>query len=124
MTPDPLDPPAEARRLDAKHVLFAVLGLLTLFAIYTNERFIVDHTDPLWTYYFSVRWPLVPHGLAGAVVLCLGASQFSSRLRQRHTRIHRILGRCYLIGVAIAAPIAIYITLKHNPLPLQIAKWP
>jgi len=104
-----------------KHVLFAVLGLLTLFVLYKNERFIFDHSDPLWTYYFPVRWPLIPHGLAGAVVLCLGAAQFSTRLRQRHTRVHRILGRCYIIGVALAAPIGVYITMLHNALPAQIA---
>ena len=107
--------------VQAKHLLFAALGLLTLFVLYHNERFIVDHSDALWTYYLPVRWLLLPHGLAGAVVLCLGASQFSTRLRQRHARVHRLLGRAYLIGVAIAAPVGIYITLVHNELPLQIA---
>ena len=121
MTPDLPDRAREALRLEAKHVLFAILGLLTLVVLYTNERFIVDHTDPLWSYYLSVRWLLLPHGIAGAVVLCLGASQFSTRLRQRHPRVHRILGRLYLIGVAIAATVAICITLRHNPLPLEVA---
>lgn len=121
MSRDLTERPAGAPLVDPKHVLFALLGLLTLFALYTNERFIFDHTDPLWTYYFPVRWPLVPHGLAGAVALCLGATQFSTRLRARHARLHRVFGRCYLVGVAIAAPVAIYITFQHNPLPLRIA---
>lgn len=118
MTPDQ---PASARRIHPKHVLFGVLAALTVFVIYNNERFIVDHTDPQWTYYFPVRWLLVPHGLAGLVVLCLGATQFSSRLRHRHPRAHRLLGRCYVIGVAIAAPVGIYITSLHNALPTRIA---
>ena len=118
MTPDH---PATERRIHPKHVLFAVLAALTVFVVYHNERFIVDHTDPQWTYYFPVRWLLVPHGLAGLVVLCLGATQFSSRLRQRHPRVHRVLGRCYVIGVAIAAPVGIYITSLHNALPTRIA---
>jgi uncharacterized membrane protein len=118
MTPDQ---PAPVRRIHPKHVLFAVLAALTVFVIYNNERFIVDHADPQWTYYFPVRWLLVPHGLAGLVVLCLGATQFSSRLRQRHARVHRVLGRCYVIGVAIAAPVGIYITSLHNALPTRIA---
>ena len=121
MPPDLPDRPTDAGRLGVKHVFFACVGLATLFVISNNERFIVDHADPLWAYYLTVRWALVPHGLAGAVVLCLGASQFSTRLRERHPRVHRILGRCYLIGVAIAASVAIYITLAHNPLPLQVA---
>ena len=121
MTPDLPARANAAPRLTAKHVLFAILGLLTLFVLCTNERFIVDHTDPSWSYYFPVRWQLLPHGIAGAFVLCLGASQFSTRLRQRRPRLHRILGRSYLIGVAVAAPVAIYITLLHNALPQQVA---
>jgi len=114
-------PPVRAAHIEAKHVLFGVLGLLTLFVIYHNERFIVDHSDPQWAYYFPVRWLLVPHGLAGALCLCLGASQFSSRLRQRRPFVHRLLGRCYVISVAIAAPMSIYITTLHNALPTRIA---
>lgn len=121
MTPDLPDRPADTRRLGVKHLFFAFLGLATLFVIYNNERFIVDHADPLWEYYRTVRGVLVPHGIAGAIVLCLGATQFSTRLRERHTHWHRIFGRCYLIGVAIAASVSIYITLAHNALPLQVA---
>ncbi|HME39087.1 MAG TPA: DUF2306 domain-containing protein [Steroidobacteraceae bacterium] len=113
--------PAPDRHFEAKHILFIVLGLLTLFVIYNNERFIVDHSDPQWAYYFPVRWLLVPHGLAGALCLGLGASQFSTRLRERHPALHRILGRCYIAGVAIAAPMSVYITMLHNALPTRIA---
>jgi uncharacterized membrane protein len=118
MTPDQ---PESARHIEPKYFLFGALGLLTLFVIYNNERFIIDHSDPLWTYYLPVRWLLVPHGLAGAICLCLGATQFSTRLRQRHTGMHRLLGRCYVIGVAIAAPLGVYITMRRNELPLRIA---
>ena len=121
MTPDLPDRPTDTRPFGLKHLFFAFLGLATLFVIYTNERFIVDHADPLWDYYKGVRGALVPHGIAGAMVLVLGATQFSTRLRERHTRLHRVFGRCYLIGVAIAASVSIYITLAHNALPLQVA---
>ena len=113
--------PSNSPRFGARHALFALIGLATLFVIYHNERFIVDHTDPQWKYYLPVMVPLVPHGLAGAVALFLGASQFSTRLRQRHARLHRVMGRCYVIGVAIAAPMAIYLTLHHNALASQVA---
>ena len=121
MTPNPSDQSVSASHFGPKHVLFGVLGLLALFVIYNNERFIVDHSDPLWTYYLPVRWLLVPHGLAGAICLCLGATQFSTRLRQRHARVHRVLGRCYVIGVVVAATISLSITMLRNELPLEIA---
>lgn len=110
-----------ARRIDPKRIFFGLVGLAALFVLYHNERFIIDHADPSWTYYFPVRRLLIPHGLAGLIALGLGASQFSTRLRHRHARVHRILGRCYVAGVAIAAPMGIYITTRHNAVPTQIA---
>jgi uncharacterized membrane protein len=121
MTPDPSIRPATGGHVAPKYLLFAVLGLLGLFVIYHNERFIVDHSDPLWTYYFPVRWLLLAHGLGGAVALCLGAPQFSSRLRRRHARVHRFLGRSYVTAVAISAPLGIWVTILRNELPLRIA---
>jgi uncharacterized membrane protein YozB (DUF420 family) len=121
MTPDPLTQSTPVSHFGPKHLLFGVLGLMTLFVIYNNERFIVDHSDPLWTYYLPVRFLLIPHGLAGVICLCLGATQFSTRLRTRHARVHRLLGRFYVTGVAIAAPMGIYITIRHNVLPARIA---
>jgi uncharacterized membrane protein len=121
MTPNPSIQSTPVSHFGPKHILFAVLGLMTLFVIYNNERFIVDHSDPLWTYYLPVRFLLIPHGLAGVICLCLGATQFSTRLRTRHARVHRILGRCYVTGIAIAAPMGIYITIQHNALPSRIA---
>lgn len=121
MSDDPSDPRRAAGSFGPKHLLFGLLVLLTLFVIYNNERFIVDHTDPLWTYYLPVRWLLVPHGIAGAIALVLGASQFSTRLRSRHARIHRILGRCYVTAVAISAPMGIYVTIMRNEFPLRLA---
>ena len=121
MTPNPSDQSVSASHFGPKHILFGVLGLLALFVIYNNERFIVDLSDPLWTYYLPVRWLLVPHGLAGAMCLCLGATQFSTRLRQRHASVHRVLGRCYVIGVVVAATISLSITMLRNELPLEIA---
>ncbi len=112
---------ASHRHLHPKHLFFVLVGLAALFVVYKNERFILDHSDPMWAYYFPVRWLLLVHGLAGASALCLGASQFSARLRQRHVQVHRTLGRCYVISVAIAAPVSIAVTLLRNEPPLRLA---
>jgi len=96
-----------------KYVLFSALGLMFLFVLWHNERFIVDHSHPDWKYYFPVRWWLIPHGLAGLTALLIGPFQLSSRFRQKHLRVHRILGRFYLGGVAVAAPMGMYIASIH-----------
>jgi uncharacterized membrane protein len=121
MTPDPSVQSATGWHLGPKHLLFVALGLMALFVIYNNERFIFDHADPQWTYYFQVRWLLLVHGLTGAAALCLGATQFSTRLRRRYVRVHRTLGRSYVTAVAISAPLGIWVTILRNELPLRVA---
>jgi len=37
--------------------------------------------------------------------------QFSDRLRQRFAKFHRVLGRFYVVGVFIGAPLGSYIQL-------------
>ena len=49
------------------------------------------------------RQLLIPHTLFGMMALLIGPIQFSSRFRQRHLKIHRVLGRIYVISVFIGA---------------------
>lgn len=107
--------PNRLGRSRVKYMLFAVLGLMTLFVLYRDELFIFDHKSPDWAYFFPVRWPLLFHGLGGLVALLAGPLQFSTRVRQRYLRFHRIVGRCYVGGVALAAPISIYLFFVHFP---------
>ena len=51
------------------------------------------------------------HLAGGAIALLLGGFQFSKRLRQRHTALHRWSGRVYLVGVAIGGTAAFHLTL-------------
>ena len=64
---------------------------------------------PEWAHIESFKWWLVPHALIAACALFLGPLQFSGRLRQRFAKLHRVLGRCYVAGVFIGAPLGIYI---------------
>lgn len=49
----------------------------------------------------QVPWTGALHVLGGAVILIIGGFQFWRRLRQRHPRLHRLLGRLYLLGVLL-----------------------
>jgi len=102
-------------RLSAKHVLFFELGVMTLFILYHDEGFIIDHRSNTWKYFYVVRWKLFVHGLGGATALVLGALQFSTRLRDRYPAVHRLLGRFYIGGVLVAAPMAVYLAFTHGP---------
>ena len=96
-------------RINAKWALFAVMALLTLGVMWTDERFLVDSADEEWAHIAPFKWWLLLHGLAGFAALFIGPLQFSERLRRTHTKLHRVLGRIYIGAICIAAPMAIYI---------------
>ena len=90
-----------------KHAFFAVFALLTLFVFYLYETPFLDPKSPVWQHVEPVKWLLLPHGVAGAVALLLAPFQFSARLRRRFPGSHRVMGRLYVAGVVISAPLAI-----------------
>jgi uncharacterized membrane protein YozB (DUF420 family) len=102
-----LQPGRGASRLRPKYLLFAFIGFMIAYVLYHNESFLFDSADPVWKHYAGIKMSLLPHGIAGAIALFLGISQFSSRLRSRHIMVHRTLGRIYVCAVAIAAPLGI-----------------
>jgi uncharacterized membrane protein len=74
-----------------------------------NEHFLIDAKDPEWPHIQPFKWWLLPHGLMGACALLLAPMQFSDRLRRRFTKLHRVVGRFYVAGVFVAAPLGFYI---------------
>lgn len=96
-------------KLNAKYVVFSMIAVMSLYVLYHNERFLVDPEHPAWQHYESFKWWLLPHGIFGAIMLLLAPFQFSDRIRQRFTRSHRIIGRLYVVGVLVCAPLGAYI---------------
>jgi uncharacterized membrane protein len=117
----PITHPERASGFQAKYVLLGIFCLMALFVIYHNEQWIIDHSSADWKHFYDIRWWLLPHGIAGTLALFLGPLQFSKRIRQRNLRLHRIVGRCYVAGVAICSPLAIYIGIVHTPPILSVA---
>ena len=103
-----------------KYVLFSALGAMFLFVLWHNEPFIIDHSHPDWTYYFPVRWLRILHGLGGLTALLIGPWQLSSRFRQKHVRVHPIMGGFDLGGITMAALLGMYILTVHGTPPLRV----
>ena len=95
--------------LRPKYLLFAAIGLMLAYVIPHDESFLVHPKDPMWQHYEPFRWWLLPHGIVGACALLLGPMQFSDRLRDHFRQFHRIVGRIYVAGVFVAAPLGFYI---------------
>src|SRR6266478_4581022 len=82
---------------------------MVAYVLRHSEHFLIDAKDPEWLHIRTFKWWLLPHGLMGACALLLGPMQFSDRLRQRFTKFHRVVGRFYVAGVFVAAPLGFYI---------------
>ncbi|MBI1177563.1 DUF2306 domain-containing protein [bacterium] len=95
--------------LQPKNLLFALFGLMAIYVLQHNERFIVDPQAPVWNHYQPFKWWLLVHGLGGACAFVLAPMQFSERLRRRYTGLHRIAGRIYVVGAIIAGLTGAYI---------------
>jgi uncharacterized membrane protein len=104
--------PAVPRRFNwprPKYLLFAFIGLMYAYVLWHNESFLINLKDSEWPHIEPFKWFLLPHGLAAGCALFLGPLQFSDRLRRRFTKLHRVLGRFYVAGVLVGAPLGIYV---------------
>jgi uncharacterized membrane protein len=113
----------------SKIVLWILLGLTALFVFITSEVLLVADYPMYHAYRLQVivdRKLLIPHTLGGLIALLAGPLQFSSRLRRRHLKLHRVLGRTYLISVFIGAFTGIALAAGRPGMPgtsMQAAAW-
>jgi uncharacterized membrane protein len=72
------------------------------------------------------RQLLIPHTLAGIFALLIGPINFSSRIRERYLKLHRVLGRIYVIAVFVGSFTGIALASGRPGLPgtsMQAAAW-
>jgi uncharacterized membrane protein len=122
-------PTPSAGRSTFTIALWIFLGITTLFVFITSEVFLFIDYPMYHAYRLQViadRGLLIPHALSGTVALLAGPLQFSSRLRQRHLKIHRVIGRTYFVSVIIGSFTGIALAAGRPGLPgtsMQAAAW-
>ncbi|HEY4010654.1 MAG TPA: DUF2306 domain-containing protein [Acidobacteriaceae bacterium] len=105
------------------------LGLTAFFVFITSEVFLAADYPMYHAYRLQViadRGLLIPHALAGTAALLIGPINFSSRIRQRHLQLHRILGRIYVVSVFLGSFTGIALAAGRPGLPgtsMQAAAW-
>src|ERR1035438_5392680 len=103
-----------------KTVLWICLGLTALFVFITSEALLVTDYPMYHAYRLQViadRHLLIPHTFCAVIALLAGPVQFSSRLRQRHLKFHRVLGRIYVVCVFIGASTGLALAAGRPGLP-------
>src|SRR3984885_15149271 len=101
-------------------VLWIFIGLTTLFVFITSEVLLVTDYPMYHAYRLQViadRHLLIPHTLAGIFALLIGPINFSSRIRQRYLKLHRVLGRIYVVSVFVGSFTGIALAAGRPGLP-------
>ncbi len=116
-------------RFSFKAIVWTLLGLTVLFVVITSEVLLATDYPMYHAYRLQViadRQLLIPHVLFGSVALLSGPVQFSTRLRQRHLQLHRVLGRVYVASVFLSAPTGVLLSAGRPGFPgtsMQAAAW-
>lgn len=107
-----------------KYAFFGLIALCIPFVLWADEGFLINPADPHWNHIAGVRWLLLIHGLGGVTALMAGGLQMSSRIRRNRPEVHRLLGKIYLGGVTVAAPVAIMMgTSTLEPVTIRFEQW-
>ncbi|MCH4824401.1 DUF2306 domain-containing protein [Gramella lutea] len=98
----------------SKWLLFGSLSIM--IGLYPILYFIIDRHFGLLSsksqdILNNVTWNYAFYGhiILGGVALLIGWTQFSSRLRRKHIKVHRTIGKLYLLSVLISGLCGIYI---------------
>ena len=94
-------------RSQKKLIFFAVFFAITAFVTFMKNREILQPTSQVAQHFAPGMLFLIPHAIFAGLAMVMGAFQFSSRLRSRYLRVHRVMGYIYVVAVMIGAPIAI-----------------
>ena len=94
---------------------WAIVWSLALYFIYTNALRYFNPNFEIYTPDFSPFAPfIVIHVAGGIVAILLGPLQFFGSLRRSKPRLHRFIGKTYLITVLISAISAVYLAVFDN----------
>lgn len=106
-----------------KYIFWGVMGLAGLSVLYYTDAPLLHEPSPYRDKLIKDIFLLIPHAIAGVVATALGPFQFSTRFRQKHLSLHRLMGKAYVISVCVAAPMAVYLGIHGFSLPMQFMAW-
>ena len=93
-----------------KTIILIIIGLIALY-------YVIDRVIPYSNFnpeqfqdYWPEKWWLIGHLLGGMTAILIGPFQFSSTFRNRYLKVHRTMGKIYLIAILIGSTCAFYMS--------------
>jgi uncharacterized membrane protein len=104
-------PPSAMQRNSFRvhYIWWIAFGLMAAFVFSTREMTLLDAKSFMRQRYAPVPLLMLLHGIPGLIALVIGPFQFSTWLRQRYRKLHRVAGRIYAGCVLISAPLAVIV---------------
>ena len=115
-TATPLAAPVRASKKTGKYAFWAVMGLAGISVLIWSDVPLLHTPSPYRSKLIKDMFLLVPHAIAGVLATALGPFQFSTRFRQKHLALHRLMGKVYVVSICVAAPLAIALGRGFGPL--------
>jgi len=103
----------------SKYTFWAVMGLIGLSVLYYTDLPLLHTPSDYRSKLIKDMLLLIPHAVAGVLATALGPFQFSTRFRQKHMSLHRLMGKTYVICICVAAPMALVLGVHGFSLPMQ-----
>jgi len=100
-----------------KYTIFLIA--ISLIVLY----FVIDRVIPYanmdieqyGNYYWPQRWWLIGHILGAMIAILIGPFQFSTTFRIRYLKLHRNLGKVYIISIILGSLSAFYMSIIVSP---------
>jgi len=97
--------------MNRKNLAWIGLFLISFAVLVINDIPFLNPHHPYRFYHVKVAPVLVPHMILGCIAIFAGPFQFSTRLRARYPKYHRLVGRAYVGSIMIAAPMGALIPI-------------
>jgi len=102
-------------------IILAAVGVVTIYflIIAAFPKLIVTEESYTEYYWFRAPWLFI-HVVTGLIATLIGWYQFIPNWRNKNWKVHRVVGRVYIICIAIAALTAIYLALVSPGMDLMV----
>lgn len=101
----------------SKKTMFWFGMLLVLFLIALNfiasEFKYFRFNETTYGRYWDIKWWLIGHLTGGIAALIIGPFQFWTAFRNTYLKLHRLLGKIYVIAILIASLSSVYMAWTH-----------
>ncbi|MBU2922922.1 DUF2306 domain-containing protein [Winogradskyella psychrotolerans] len=96
-------------------VLAILTGIITIYYVITTAFPMLIPTEAVYgSYYFPRMYWVFPHIVLGIIATIIGPFQFMPKIRNKYLKIHRQLGRVYMMSTVLSGISGMYMAVTSD----------